>query len=84
MSILNESMVARVDEVKAREHELSEALWAMTPAERQAAMWQGELTQSQLYEWAKRAREEVPLIDGEFAFIAMSTPEVAELEERLR
>lgn len=84
MSILDESIVARVDEAKERERELSEALWAMTPAERQAAMWQGELTQAQLYEWAKRAREEVPLIDGEFAFIAAQTPEVAELEERAR
>lgn len=84
MSILNESIVARVDEAKERERELSEALWAMTPAERQAAMWQGELTQAQLYEWAKNAREEVPLIDGEFAFIAAATPEVAEREERSR
>jgi hypothetical protein len=84
MSILNESILARVDEIKEAHRELSQALWAMTPAQRQAAMWAGELTESQLYEWAARARQEVPLIEGEFAFIAARTPEVAEIEERSR
>ncbi|HXP99330.1 MAG TPA: hypothetical protein VN845_04610 [Solirubrobacteraceae bacterium] len=84
MTDFNTPIVAQVDEAKRQYRELSEALWAMTPAQRQAAMWAGELTQEQLYEWASRARSEVPLIDGEFAFIAMSTPEVAELMERSR
>jgi hypothetical protein len=57
-------------------------LWEMTPAQRQMAMWRGELSEHQLYEWAKRAPKEVPLINDEFAFIALSTPEVAELQER--
>lgn len=84
MSILDESILARIDEAKKQHRELSKALWAMTPAQRQQAMWAGELTQSQLYEWASRTPREVPLIDGEFAFIAALTPEVAELEERSR
>jgi hypothetical protein len=84
MSTLEDSILFQVDQAKERRRERSEALWAMTPAQRQTAMWAGELTQDQLYEWASRARAEVPLIDGEFAFIAASTPEVAELEERLR
>jgi hypothetical protein len=84
MGILKESILGQLDEAKESKRELFQALWAMTPAQRQAAMWAGELTQDQLYEWASRAREEVPLIEGEFAFIAASTPEVAELEERAR
>lgn len=43
-------------------------------------MWRGELTGAQLSEWARRAPNEVPLIDGEWAFIAALTPEVAEAE----
>jgi len=65
----------------AHRRALSQALWGMTPAERQAAMWAGELTHDQLWEWCKRAPEEVPLIQNEFAFIAAFTPEVAEAGE---
>jgi hypothetical protein len=68
---------------KSRE-ELSRELWAMTPAQRQAAMWAGELSGGQLMEWAKRAPKEVPLIENEFAFLAANTPEVAEALERSR
>ena len=57
-------------------------LWEMTPAEREAAMWRGELTLDQCGAWARRAPHEVPLINGEFAFIAVFTPEIAELDEK--
>ena len=57
-------------------------LWSMTAAEREAAMWRGELTMDQLCAWAQRAPDEVPLINGEFAFIAALTPEVAEADDR--
>lgn len=68
-----------------REHEQeSRALWEMTPAQRQAAMWRGQLSSHQLFEWAARKPSEVPLINDEFAFLAWSTPEVAELHERDR
>jgi hypothetical protein len=45
-------------------------------------MWSGELTWGQLFEWGKRAPQEIPLIDGEWAFIALYTPEVAEARDR--
>jgi hypothetical protein len=54
----------------------------MSAEGRRAAMWRGELTWGQLFEWAKLAPHEVPLINGEFAFIAAYTPEVAEANER--
>jgi hypothetical protein len=72
----------QTDEQQRREQ--SAELWAMSPAQRQAAMWNGELSYDQLYEWAKRAPKEVPLIDNEFAFLAANTPEVAEVFERSR
>lgn len=71
-------------EPKKSREELSRELWKMTPAQRQAAMWDGRLSREQLYEWAKRAPKEVPLIENEFAFIAATTPEVAEALERSR
>lgn len=64
-----------LEEYRAKHAEESRALWEMTPAQRQAAMWRGELSSYQLFEWASRKRDEVPLIDDEFAFIAWSTEE---------
>jgi hypothetical protein len=55
------------------------ALWAITRDERIAAMWQGELTTRQLCQWPSRAQHEDPLLGGEFAWIAMRTPEWAEI-----
>ena len=55
-----------------------QALWAMTPAEREAAMWRRELSFTQLQAWASRRPDEVPLLGGEFAFIVINTPEWAE------
>jgi hypothetical protein len=59
----------------------SRELWAMTRAQREAAMWRGELTSDQLREWAARAPQEVPLIGREFAFIAMLEPEWADADD---
>jgi len=53
-------------------------LWAMRAAERVAAMRRGELSLVALCAWAARAPEEVPLLNGEFEFLAARTPEVAE------
>ncbi len=41
-------------------------------------MYAGELTQQQCFEWARREPDTVPLLDGEFWFIAVLTPEVCE------
>jgi hypothetical protein len=60
------------------------ALWAMTRAERTAAMWRGQLTRRQLSKWSSRAPHEVPLLGGEFAWIAMRTPEWAEAADHAR
>lgn len=50
----------------------------MTPAQRVAAMRRGELSLEQCSAWAARYPEEVPLINGEFEFLAAFTPEVCE------
>jgi len=56
-------------------------LWAMTPTHRVAAMRAGRLTGHQLSKWAARRAREVPLLNGEFEFIARTTPEVAEADD---
>ena len=55
-------------------------LWSMTPAQRVDAMWAAALSWDQLFAWARSAPHEVPLINDEFAFIALATPECAEAE----
>ena len=67
---------------EAREQQL-DALWAMSPTERVAAMWRGDLTLYQLARWSSRAQHEVPLLGGEFAWIVMRTPEWAEAADDL-
>ncbi len=62
-----------------RRAEASEKLWALTAAERVTAMRRGELSLHQLCEWARRCPDEVPLVDGEYEFIALTTPEVLEI-----
>jgi len=52
----------------------------MTPAQRIDAMWAGQLSWDQLFAWARKAPHEVPLVNGEFAFIALATPECAEAD----
>lgn len=53
-------------------------LWAMSPAERVAAMHRGELTLDQLAAWTRARPDECPTVNDEFAWIALSTPEVAD------
>jgi hypothetical protein len=67
---------------EARQLQL-DALWAMSPAQRVAAMWRGDLTLFQLTRWSSRASHEVPLLGGEFAYIVMRTPEWAEAADDL-
>jgi len=54
------------------------ALWEMTPSERVVAMRRGELTLEQCAAWAARYPEQVPLLNGEFEYLARHTPEVCE------
>jgi hypothetical protein len=58
--------------------EAKERLWAMRPDERVAAVHAGRLSLRLCFHWAARAPHEVPLINGEWAFIAVTTPEVAD------
>jgi hypothetical protein len=62
----------------------SAALWALTPAQREAAMWRRELSLLQLTEWSRRAPHEVPTINGEFAYIVIRTPEWLEAADQPR
>ncbi len=55
-----------------------EALWRMTPNERIAAMRRGNLSMEQCCAWAGRYPRQVPLINGEFEFLAAYMPEVCE------
>ena len=55
-----------------------QVLWAMSAQERVAAMWRSQLTLQQLARWSSHAPQEVPLLGGEFAWIAMRTPDWAE------
>ena len=58
--------------------EQSRQLWSMTPTERVTAMRAGRLSLDQLSRWAARRPQEVPLLHGEFEFIAIYRPEVAD------
>jgi len=72
--LLSEQILQRVDERNAR----LRALWQMTPVQRVAAMRRGELTLEQCAAWAARHPEQVPLLNGEFEYLARLTPEACE------
>jgi hypothetical protein len=68
------------DEAVAERERLEEQLrrlWAMSPSERVAAMRRGELNMRQCCAWSSRHPEQIPLLDGEFEFLAAYTPEAA-------
>jgi len=54
------------------------SLWKMNGVQRVAAMRRGELTLEQLAAWSARYPNEVPLLDGEFEWITVRTPEACE------
>ncbi len=74
-------IAARLQDARERRERGSRQLWAMTAAQREAAMWRGDLTFLQLREWYARAPHEVPLIGGELPWIAVFTPEWAEADD---
>jgi hypothetical protein len=63
--------------------EAKRRLWAMTPAKRVQAMRAGQLSLRLCLHWASRAPQEVPLLDGEWWFIAVDTPELADAPDPL-
>lgn len=64
----------QVDPLAERAREL-QPLWHMTAAERLATFNRGDMTRDQMFAWAARFPREVPRLNGEFIFIAASTPE---------
>ena len=81
MRDMSQAMMESLAKQRESKREASEALWAMSADQRVAAMRRGELTRNQLYEWARNAPREVPLLNGEFEFIAALTPEAADAHE---
>ena len=61
--------------------EAKRRLWAMTLDERERAMRAGRLSLRLCLHWASRRPQEVPQLNGEWEFIAVSTPEVADPHE---
>jgi hypothetical protein len=88
--------------IRATQAENDRAFFALSPAQRTAAMWRAllgaangpavkskepvKVTLALLYRWAARFPNEVPLINGEFAFIAAlgDANNDADLEARRR
>ena len=60
-----------------------EVFWRLSPGEQIALMRAGALTLKECCQWAARAPHEVPIVDGEFEFIAAFTPE-ARCTDRLK
>jgi hypothetical protein len=63
--------------LKAREARLR-ALWKMTVSQRINAMRKGKLSLEQCAAWAARHPEQMPLLNGEFEYLAAFIPEVRE------
>jgi hypothetical protein len=76
---MNENLLfdQAIENLRARDARLR-ALWQMTPAQRVAAMRRGELTLEQCAAWAARYPKQVPLLNGEFEYLARFTPEACE------
>ncbi len=53
-------------------------LWEMNVEQRVLAMRKGELSLEQCAAWAARYPEQVPLLNGEFEYLAAFTPEARE------
>jgi hypothetical protein len=45
-------------------------IWAMTPTQRLQAAQRGRLTLAEMLRWSARFPNEIPLVDGDFFFIA--------------
>jgi len=58
--------------------EAKRRLWATSADERRAAMYAGTLSLRLCLHWANHAPTEVPLLNGEWWFIAVDTPELAD------
>ncbi len=73
-----EKLMDRMVRLSAERDARLEAVWRMTANERIAAMRRGDLSLEQCCAWAARYPRQVPLINGEWEFIAAYMPEVCE------
>jgi hypothetical protein len=74
-------IVSRIfDDLAARDGSVR-ALWQMTPTQRVAAMRRGELSLELCAAWAARYPDQVPLVNGEFEYLAVFEPEACEHPE---
>jgi hypothetical protein len=55
--------------------------WALTPDQRVQAMRAGQLPLRLCLHWANHAPHEVPILNGEWEFIAVHTPEIADAHD---
>lgn len=74
-STARESILAAGTRAREERERRFAHLWRMTPGERVAAMWRGELSLAECQAWSRRRAGEVPLIGNEFAYIVMHTPD---------
>jgi hypothetical protein len=72
------TFAAHLEAARRARHARLRRVWQMTAEQRVAAMRRGELTYEQLAAWSARYPEQVPLLNGEFDWIAINTPEVCE------
>jgi hypothetical protein len=77
MTMSQHLLINPLESLRARDGRLR-ALWQMTVAQRVAAVRRGELTLEQCSAWAARYPEQVPLLGGEFEYLALLAPEVCE------
>ena len=59
-------------------------LWAMSAQDRVDAMRAGKLSLRLCLHWAARAPREVPLVNGEWEFIAARTPDLGDADEHAK
>jgi hypothetical protein len=54
----------------AVDRERLQRMWSMRPVDRDAAARRGEFSLGEMLAWARRAPDEIELVNGEFWFIA--------------
>ncbi|HWY18918.1 MAG TPA: hypothetical protein VNY27_09450 [Solirubrobacteraceae bacterium] len=73
-TLLSEQILQSARERAAR----LQRVWEMTAEQRVMAMRRGELSLEQCAAWAARYPEQVPVLNGEFEYLAAFTPEARE------
>lgn len=77
-SRLSVPLIAVAQPSAARRRLEDGGFWTLKASDRVRLMRAGRLTMSQCCAWAARAPHEVPIVNGEYEFIAMFTAEVTE------